>query len=250
MPSLNLPLAVLVFAAFAVEATLGFGGTVIVVSFGVLLMPLDELLFRVIPVNVALSAFLAARHARFIDLRLLGLRLLPLMLLGLPLGVLATRVFDGRVLRGAFGVFVVLLAARELSRRKLAEEAPPALPVPLATALLLLAGAMHGAFGAGGPVAVYVAGRRFGADKARFRATLSALWLLLNLALVATYVQRGGVQGATLRESALLLPSVALGILVGEKAHATIPKERFATGVFAVLLVAGFVVLARAVFAG
>ncbi|HQY65616.1 MAG: sulfite exporter TauE/SafE family protein [Myxococcales bacterium] len=247
---MTLALALLVFVAFAVEATLGFGGTVIVVSFGVLLMPLDELLFRVIPVNVTLSAFLAARHAKFIDLRLLGLRLLPLMLLGLPLGVLASRGIDGRILRGAFGVFVVLLAVRELARPKVPEESPPALPTPIATVLLLLAGAMHGAFGAGGPVAVYVAGRRFGGDKARFRATLSALWLIMNLALVTTYVVRGAVNGGTLRVSALLLPSVALGIFAGEQAHVRIPKERFATGVFAVLLVAGVVVCARAALAG
>ncbi len=242
-------LALLVLVAFAVEATLGFGGTVIVVSFGVLLMPLDELLFRVIPMNVALSALLALRHLRFIDARLLGIRLLPLMLLGLPLGLLASRVVDGRVLRAAFGIFVVLLAARELARPAAPGDAPPPLPPPLATALLLLAGAMHGAFGAGGPVAVYVAGRRFGGDKSRFRATLSALWLVLNLVLVASYAARGKVDLGTLRESALLLPAVGLGLVLGEQAHARIPKERFARGVFAVLLVAGLVVTGRALFA-
>ena len=147
-------------------------------------------------------------------------------------------------------MFVVLLAVRELARPKVPEESPPALPTPIATVLLLLAGAMHGAFGAGGPVAVYVAGRRFGGDKARFRATLSALWLIMNLALVTTYVVRGAVNGGTLRVSALLLPSVALGIFAGEQAHVRIPKERFATGVFAVLLVAGVVVCARAALAG
>ena len=47
--------------AFAVEGTLGFGSTVIAVSIGAQLVPLDELLPAFVPLNIVLSLSLLRR---------------------------------------------------------------------------------------------------------------------------------------------------------------------------------------------
>lgn len=245
-----LPFAGIVLAAFAVEATLGFGATVIAVSFGVLLLPLDELLAALVPANLVLSATIAFRHRRQIDRALLGRRILPLMALGLPAGLLLARVADERRLELLFGVVVVALAGPELVRsfRRDVDAGPrPPLRAPLRAALLVAAGVIHGAFSTGGPLVVYVTDR-VGLDKGRFRATLSALWLLLGLVLLASFAARGTLSATSATRSALLLGPLLLGLATGEWLHRRVDALSFRRAVMALLVTAGATLALRRAF--
>jgi uncharacterized membrane protein YfcA len=122
--------------------------------------------------------------------------------------------------------------------------APPALSAPVAAASLVGAGVVHGLFACGGPMLVYVVGREL-ADKARFRATLSAVWLLLNLVLLVTYAVSGTLDAGTLRASATMLVSLVVGLVVGEQLHRRLPERAFRIAVFALLLFAGGALLVR-----
>lgn len=229
--------------AFVVEASLGFGATVVAVTLGALAVPLDQLLPSFVPLNLALSIYLVARAPRSVDVRLLVRRVVPLMALGMPIGMWAFRALPSSVLTACFGGFVVALAALELLRR-----GPPGpLPRSVGAALLALGGMIHGAFGTGGPMAVYVVGRELDDDKRRFRATLSGLWFALNLVLVAGYVADGRMDRAALVRSAYMAAGLALGVGIGEALHARIPAARFRVAVYALLLVAGVVLVVRAV---
>ena len=244
MPPL-LPLALVVCAAFAVESALGFGATVITVSLGARLMPVASLLPAFVPLNLALSLYLAARHRGAIDRGLLGRRVLPLMLLGMPAGMLLIRRLSEAAARRVLGALVVSLALAQLARLARADgDEPAAPPGPAGAALLAAAGAVHGMFGAGGPLAVYVVGRAL-ADKARFRATLSALWLALNAVLVAGYAADGAINRASLGVTAALAPALGLGLAAGEWLHGRVPERAFRVGVYAVLLAVGAALLAR-----
>jgi hypothetical protein len=167
--------------------------------------------------------------------------------LGLPLGALAGRVLGAAGMRLAFGGFVVVLSAIELrrGRARASEDPAPATSRIAGSALLVVAGIVHGAFATGGPLAVYVAGREI-ADKARFRATLAALWLLLNVALLGTYAAEGRLGGASSALAVVLAPALGAGILLGERIHRRVPATGFRTVVFALLLGAGLVLAARA----
>jgi uncharacterized protein len=238
-------LVAIAFAGFTVEASIGFGSALVTITLGMLLLPLGELLPAYLPVNVVLSAYLVARYHRQIAWRFL-LRVLLLMGIGLPLGLVAVSRVDASILRRAFGVFVAALAALELLRRRGVAGPPGAAPEPRAfdAAVLVLGGAVHGAFATGGPMAVYVSGRAL-PDKASFRASLSLLWLVLNTLLVAAYVARGDVGRVSLERSALLVGSLAAGVVAGELLHRRVPQASFRTVVFALLLVAGVALLAR-----
>ena len=59
-------LAALVAVAFAVEATVGFGSTVLVVTVGAQWLPLEELLAAFVPVSLVLSAVLLGRARRVV----------------------------------------------------------------------------------------------------------------------------------------------------------------------------------------
>lgn len=244
MPPL-LPLALVVCAAFAVESALGFGATVITVSVGARLMPVRALLPAFVPLNLALSLWLAARNRRDVDLALLGRRVLPLMLLGMPLGMLLVRRLSESTTRHLLGALVVALSVTQLARLvRAGGDEPAAPPGPLGAALLTAAGVVHGMFGSGGPLAVYVVGRAL-PEKGRFRATLSALWLALNAVLVAGYAVDGALTGESLRATATLAPALGLGLAAGEWLHGRVPERAFRVGVYAVLLAVGAALLAR-----
>jgi hypothetical protein len=235
-------LSAIVALAFVVEASLGFGATVVAVGLGTLLLPLGPLLAAFLPLNVVLSAVVLRSDRRHVAWRTLLRDVLPRMAIGFPLGLLATRALPERATLRAFGAFVVALALVELTRRRRADgDAPPsASPLPTAarTPLLLLAGAMHGAFGVGGPLVVFVAQREL-TDKSAFRGTLAALWLLLNLALVASLAAQGAIDRGTLPTLALLAPSTAIGLVAGGALHRALPARAFRSAVLAVLLAVG-----------
>jgi len=107
-----------------------------------------------------------------------------------------------------------------------------------AFAFLLGGGVFHGLFASGGPLIVSYASRAI-PDKRSFRATLSVLWLILNAALLVSYLLDGKVEGEPLRLAALLLPALAAGIAAGEIAHARVNEMQFRKIVQAVLFVTG-----------
>ncbi|MGE5184315.1 MAG: TSUP family transporter [Acidobacteriota bacterium] len=223
-------LALIATLAFAVEGALGFGATVIAATLGAEVVPLAQLVPAFVPINLALSAYLAVRGRRAIAWRVV-VELVPPAGLGAALGIAMFR--PGRALELALAGFVVALAALELLR-------PAARP--LATwprrALLVAAGTAHGLFGTGGPLVVYVAGRRLAPHA--LRATLAVLWLALNAALVASYAQRGLYDRATLRLVVVFAAALPAGVALASRVRVS-PRA-----VWLVLLAAGALLAARA----
>lgn len=241
-------LLLLVGVAFLVESALGFGASVIVATVGALLGPLDRVMPAFITANVFLSAWVTATARAHVDRALLLREVLPLVGAGLGAGMLLAAQADRPAARIAFGAGVALLAAHEL-RRALAPAAHDGpLPRPAASGLLALGGVVHGIFGAGGPLVVLVVGRR-ATDKRVFRATLSALWLILNAALVARWALDGTWTAATARDTALLAPALLLGGAGGAYLHRALPPRSFRVTAAAVMGAAGLSLATRTLFA-
>jgi uncharacterized membrane protein YfcA len=233
--------------AFTCEAAAGFGATIITLTLAAHLMPVEAILASFVPVSAALSALLVWRGREAVDLGVLSRHVARVMLPGTLAGMALSGLGDERTLRATFAAFVVVLASIELWRlRPGARRAPTALPAPARIAALFGAGVAHGLFASGGPLLVYVVGREL-PDKARFRATLSAVWLGLNALLVARGLASGAMNGETLRESALLLAPLAVGLAIGQRVHDRLDPVTFRVGVFALLLFAGLALLARSV---
>jgi uncharacterized membrane protein YfcA len=236
------PLVVIVFFSNLVEACAGFGATILAVIFGAQFLSIEELIPVLVPLNILLSAVIIFRYHRDIDRPALLRKILPLTGIGMPIGIAIFQKAPSQILKLAFGVIVVLLGMFELAQSALAKrrETPSRRKLSFWQGAIFLVGGgiMQGLYASGGPFVVYYASREI-ADKAKFRATLSLLWLILNLALAASLVFTGKLGSETLRASALLFPSVLLGMFVGMKVHERISEGTFRKFVYALLVIAG-----------
>lgn len=238
-----LPLALVCALAFAVETALGFGSALLTVALGSIFVGLDLLLPAFVPLNLCLSLYLVGRYRRDVVTRFFLQRLLPGMALGMPVGLYVFSSLDASLLKRLFGAFVVAAAAIELYR--LRASGPRRALSPAATlALLFSGGVVHGAFSTGGPMAVYVTGRVI-EDKSQYRATLSALWAILGAALVATYAATGRITAATGSITLVLVPSIVVGMALGEAAFRRVPVATFRKIVFGTLIASGTMLLVR-----
>lgn len=239
-------LALILTIGFLTEAAVGFGSTLIVVSLAALFMPLATLLPTYQPLAVALSLAVVLRERRHIDGAFLRRAVLPLMVPGVVVGMILFRIWRAEALLFLVGVAIAGLALVELRRLLLpaaGDDAPQHGVV--VGAVLFGAGVVHGLFGTSGPLVVWAASRTL-VDKARFRATLSLLWLILGVALIAGFVVDGTLTTSTLGRSALLVPTMLVGYLLGDLVHHAVPQRAFRLGVCVLLVVAGMALSTRA----
>lgn len=220
--------AVIAALAFAIEAAIGFGSTVITATVGAHFVPLAVLLPAFVPLNLVLSSVLVARGRGSIAWRVLLIEVVPPVVAGAAVGM---AIRGGTWLAPAFAVFVIALAAIQLLR----PATRPLAPVARVT-VLALGGLAHGLFGTGGPLVVYAVGRRL-ADRAALRATLAVLWLVLNTALVASFTYTAEIA----RTSAMIALALPVGLVIGERWHRRLPER----AVWIILFIAGAVLLTR-----
>ncbi|MFO0664923.1 MAG: sulfite exporter TauE/SafE family protein [Polyangiaceae bacterium] len=245
LPVLTAPLlcfAGCVALGFTVEAAIGFGGTLISVGLGVLFLPLTEVLSIFLPLNLGLSLTMLLRTRKDLDGRFLLRKLVPFMAPGIPLGLWLSARMPASPLKRFLGAFLVLFSLREFVKPPSSEPSPRRrLFAPL---LLFIGGTFHGAFATGGPLVVFVASGEL-RDKAAFRATLTALWCVLNGAVIATFAVQGNVNASTLKLSLLLAPLLFVAVWLGELLHRRVSPEKFRVAIQVLLLAVGVSLLVR-----
>ena len=234
-------LGAFILLAYTLEAITGFGSIVIALSLGALLLPIEQLLPVLVPLNIGMTGYLVWRHRAQIDRPLLLGTILPCMLLGTLLGYGLLPHLDAALLKRGFGGLILWFAGRELWRLRHAA-ALPVRPQWLTRLLTLGAGLSHGLFASGGPLLVYgLAGTTL--DKARFRATLVSVWFTLNSLLTAAFLLDGRLQPA-LPQVLAYAPLLLVGLWLGEHLHRRFDERHFRIAIYALLLVTGTLLLA------
>lgn len=229
--------------AYTIEAALGFGSIVIALALGALLLPMSDLLPVLVPLSMAMNLLVMVRLHRQVDRALLLLRIAPWMLAGMLAGYLLRPALGDAALVPLFGALVLAFALRESWRMRHRTPAPPH-PLWRARALTAAAGITHGLYASGGPLLVAaLTGTTL--DKATLRATLIAVWLVLNTGLTVLYAADGTLAPA-LPRAAAYLPVMLASVLVGEALHRRLDERRFRGLVLALLGFTGAALLARA----
>jgi uncharacterized membrane protein YfcA len=108
----------------------------------------------------------------------------------------------------------------------------------------LISGILGGLFGVGGPpVIIYY--QLSGVDKAVFRGSLMAIFLLIALARVPSYIVSGLITELRLWSALAVAPAVIVGAFIGGCIHIQLAEEKFKRIVSVVLMVIGILLLFR-----
>jgi len=235
-------LALILVLAHSVETYLGFGSTIIALSLGLFLLPLETLLPVLVTVGILQSAWLIVRWHSHIRWRLILISILPLAAAGMAAGILLRDYASEALLVALLGVFIVVVSTLELIALYRSNVRQLPLRRWVTVPVILAGGLFQGLFASGGPPIVYYAGREID-DPAQFRSTLSVLWLILNIALLITLWAGGQAGVLTLELAALVLPGFIAGVVIGS--FIKMKSRTFKAATWAMLLIIGIVQLVR-----
>ena len=240
-------LMLIVLVAFSVGAATGFGNAIIALTLALNFFPIDFLIPVIVVLSIVTSLYLALRHRSGIDVPLLRKKILPYTLVGIPIGLIIFRTVRTENLKLGFGAFVLILSVFELIRTVRQDEHESPRPLgPFRSRLWLLGGGIiQGLWVSGGPLIAYWANRNI-TNKRQFRSTLSSLWLLLNTILLVGHVAMGRFTWKSAKMSAILLPFVLGGVVIGERLHDVLPEKSFRIAVYTILIFAGASVIITA----
>ena len=226
--------------AYAVYGLTGFGSTVIALPVLAQLLPLKFAVPLLMLLDVSAFALSGAHFRRRIEYREIRW-LIPFMLAGMAVGLtLLIQVAEQKLL-AALGAFLLLYAGYGLARR--------GTPLSLARAwcapIGLVGGALAALFGTGGVLfAIYNAGRI--RDKEALRATNAAMILISSGVRVLLFAAAGLLaQDGLLAAALVLLPAVFGGVWLGNRLHAAVSAAAVVKAVYALLVIAGLLLLAR-----
>ena len=231
-------LAIIVLISYTTQAMSGFGSTILALTLGVHLYPIDVLLPVLVPLDMVVNLYLVTRHYRHINCPALFRSILPAMGIGVLAGIIVFQYIEGDLLKKLFGSLVIVLSIRELYRLWRKRQDQFALSSLTAKACIVSAGFVHGIYASGGPLLIYAVSK-LNLSKSVFRSTLGAVWLIFSVVLTAYYLMAGNFTAHSIRFISMLLPMILSGILIGEWLHHRVDEIRFKIFVFAVLFFAG-----------
>jgi uncharacterized protein len=235
--------ALVLVLAYGLRGSTGFGGVV-----GMPLLALVVPMKVLVPVwtllGIASSATIVGQGRRHVAYRDL-LPFLPWCLLGIVVGLYFFAALDGRTLARGLGVLVTLYALHALwssLRTERPRRTRPRLVAPLASALSGVVGALFGAMATLFFV-MYLDTRELA--RHAFRATISAMLLVLSVVRGVGYYLVGEFTWEVLVVFAAALPAMGLGIYLGSRLHMRIDELTFRRVVVSILLVTGASLLLR-----
>ena len=230
--------ALVVVAAYTLRGATGFGAGVVAIPLLVLVLPLRAVIPVITTLGIVASFGQTVREFRHVEWRGVRGLLLPTVA-GAAVGLWLFKALHPELLRSALALFIIVYALWTLAPRKAVLHAPRAWLAPLAGIGGGLLSTLFG--GMAGPIfVVYL--NALNLDKARFRATMSAILFLLALLRAGGYGGLGFYDARALALIALLLPAMLVGMVLGERVHHGMPEMTFKR-VVAVLLVASGVAL-------
>ncbi|MGQ0523128.1 MAG: sulfite exporter TauE/SafE family protein [Betaproteobacteria bacterium] len=235
--------AAIVFGAFVVRGTSGFGAGMVAVPLLVFVVPIHTAVPMMGLLAFVLFIFLSIRDRHEVVWEELKI-LVPVTILGVVAGALLFKHLDSIVLLRLLGGFIIafavyVLAVQYFGLPQVRCSQRWAAPVGF------LGAAGDTMFGGGGGTLVVVYMHLRGIGTAQFRATVAVLWFFEMIARLAGYALSGYYTVSTLAFAVMMLPFVWAGTLVGERIGNRISQETFSKLLALMLLAAGTSVLLK-----
>lgn len=224
------------FVTNTIQVITGFAGAMMAMPPAIKLVGVESAKAVVSIVSGISSLYVTVRYFKNIDWREL-LKIVSLMGIGLLLGTWLFRQLAFDVLLKAYGVIVILTALKKLFVHKEFQ-----LPLWMMYLCLLTAGLIHGMFISGGSFLVVYAVWAL-KDKEKFRATVSAVWVVLNTYLLYDHYQNDYFTAKTLGLLPLSMIPFLCAAWLGSRLAKRISAEKFLLLTYCLLLLSGFIIL-------
>ncbi len=227
----------IVIAIEIVYLLLGFGaGLVALGALAVLPTDFRDLAMVLLLVNLPAELWVVATSWRKVAWRGVGLIMAGIGT-GIPVGAWLLRQGDTTVLMATFGAMLILSgAALGLAPLGGRIDWPRWAAAPVG----VLSGLLAGLFGAGSPpLVIYY--QLSDVNKAAFRGTLMAIFLLMTVVRAPVFTWMGLITIGHLWSSLLLLPAALVGAWIGNRLHIRVTEETFRHLVALALVALGLV---------
>jgi uncharacterized protein len=235
--------AIVVFGAFVVRGTSGFGAGLVAIPLLVFVIPIRTAVPMMSLLVFVLFLILFIRDRRDVIWEELK-RLIPATLAGVAAGMLLFKNLESAVLVKLLGIVIVsyalyVLAVHYFGIPALRCSSRWAYPGGFVSAVV------DTMFGGGGGTLVVVYMHLRGIGKAQFRATVAVLWFFEMIARIGGYAVSGYYSLQTLMLVVVMLPLMWAGTRLGEGISNRISQETFSKVLAVMLLAAGWSVLLK-----
>ena len=157
-----------------------------------------------------------------------------LVLLGDIPGILLLKNTNTQVIKGIFGFVIIAIGIEMLLREYMRKTKKSQL---LLITVVILSGILCGLYGIGALLAAYMG--RVTDNSSSFKGNLCIVFLIDNLFRLVMYGVTGIITLATLKQSVILFPFMALGLFLGMKGSSFLDEKKIKKLVIIMLILSG-----------
>lgn len=235
---------IVVFLTNIIQCITGFAGTVLAMPFSLMLVGYDVAKPILNVLGLAASVFIVIKEHKSVKVNEL-IKIVGFMLAGMVIAHFIKDFASGYdyILYKVLGAIIVGVAIYNAILFFSKKEAPH--PNLLFSILILLsAGIVHGLFVCGGMFVVIYANANI-KEKNEFRATLSAVWLVLNSIIMFSDISAGYMVYDTIILLVISLLVLAGALIVGNLIYKKLSKSVFLQLTYALMLISGISLLVK-----
>lgn len=215
-----------------IQVITGFAGTLLAMPISILLIGLDESKVILNLITLLTCIFIATKDRKYIKFEVLK-KVIIYMGIGMIFGIFICRIINVKILLYVYGAIIILIGIKKLFLKK-----EIILKDKTINIILILAGVIHGMFISGGSLLVVYMAYKL-KNKEEFRATMSSIWIILNLLILISQTWLGIINRDLIVITIIGLVPATLGIIIGGQISKKLRKEVFMKVTYLLILVSG-----------
>ena len=224
---------VVVFISNVIQCITGFAGTVLAMPFSIMLIGFDAAKTILNILGIVASVGVLAMNRKSFNKKEFA-KITGIMTVGMIIGFVIVNSFSVtagvlyKILGAAVIVFTVIGCVRTFKKTDENREITKSdKKTSIASyCILVVSGIVHGMFVCGGPLLIVYASEKL-KDKDEFRATVSAVWIVLNSLIMLTDIKNGHLNAEIIPLLAVSIVILFAAVFVGNKIAKHMNKKTF-----------------------
>src|SRR5690625_1343833 len=224
---------VVIFIANTFEAMTGFAGTLLAMPASMMLLGLYEAKAILNIIAVTMCVVIAFSNYTYINWRELG-KILIFMLIGMVAGMIVFEKLSADFLLNVYAIIVMVIAGRNLFVNTKVKSKASFYHL----LIVVIAGIIHGMFLSGSALLVVYALITL-RDKYEFRATIAAVWVVLDSIMLVNQIRLGYVDRDIITLTLYSILPLVGAVLLGNFLHQYIKQRTFFIITYILVFVSG-----------